>query len=175
MTYLEYLLTHTYAELPGDVRAEITASDYAARREYAQRLTDKPGLPPLLQEAYRRRLAERRRRPRALPWMAAAAGWLLAITLTALLLTRAPHVEYVTATAAPIVQRDTVYTTLHDTVAQVVYRTRIRRDTFFAPAAPPSMVVVHDTVYRQPRTVYPSGTVSANAASLSLLVGSRGE
>ncbi len=105
----------------------------------------------------------------------AAAGWLPALGLFTLLLTRAPRTEYLTVAAAPTVQRDTVFTTLYDTLAQVVYRTRIQRDTFLAPAAPPGIVVVRDTVYQMARPDYPRGAVSVDQASLSLLVGSRGE
>ena len=176
MTYLDYLLTHNYTELPADVQTEITAEEYAARRAFVRELTPPPPVPPALLTAYREKTAERKN-----PWVSmrslAAVGWLLAAVVFFLVLARRPHVEYqyVGIPADPEVRVDTVSTVVHDTIDRVVYRTRLLRDTFFAPAAPPRMLVLRDTVYVEAPTAYPTGTATLDRATLSLLVGSRAE
>ena len=176
MTYLDYLLTHTYIELPAQVRAEITAEEYAMRQAFVRELSPPPPVPPALLTAYREKVAERKS-----PWVSmrslAAAGWLLAAVVFFLVLARRPHVEYqyVGVPAAPEVRVDTVSTVVHDTIDRVIYRTRLLRDTFFAPAPPPGMLVLRDTVFVEAPVTYPTGTATVDKASLSLLVGSRGE
>lgn len=177
MTYLDYLLTHTYAALPAEVRTEITAEEYTARRTFVQELAQPPTIPPALLTAYREKVAELRTPWRSIPGLAAAAGWLLAIGALILLLSRDPQVEYryVQVATVPEVRLDTVRLIEFDTVDRVVYRTRLLHDTVFAPAPPPRRLVLRDTVYMDAPTSYPTGTATVDRASLSLLVGSRGE
>ncbi len=179
MTYLDYLLTHTYGELPAEIRAEISAEDYALRRSYALQLgATGVVLPPRLRDAYRDRLALHPR-PRPTLTYLAAAGWLLAVMSCLLLLAREPQVEYVAVASPPLIKRDTVEVVQRDTVNRVVYRNRMLRDTVFAPApqatVTPRYVLVRDTVYLEAEKRYPSGTARVDRASLSLLVGSWGE
>ena len=169
MKYLDYLLTHAYADLPAGARAEITEQDYARRRAFARAMSrQETELPTQLQRAYRQALHPR---PRKTAYWLAAAGWLLAITVFLLVLNRDPHVEYVTQLSPPVIQRDTVEVIRRDTLERVVYRDRVRRDTVFTPAPPPAYVVLRDTVYRTRPEVYPRGTASVDPGALSLLVG----
>ena len=170
MTYLDYLLTHTYGELPAKICAEISAEDYARRRNYALQLgATGVVLPPSLQEAYRDRISLHPRPRPKLAWFAAA-GWLLAIVGILLLLGRKPRVEYVAVSSPPMIEWDTVEVVQRDTVERVVYRTRVEQAT-----TAPRYVLVRDTVYLEAEKSYPSGTARVDRASLSLLVGSRGE
>ena len=171
MTYLDYVLTHTYEELPAEIRTEISAEDYARRRDYALQLrATGVVLPPSLREAYRDRIALHPRPRPMLAWFAAA-GWLLAVMSVLLLLGREPGVEYIALASPPVIERDTV--------ERVVYRDRVLRDTVFAPGPEATMtpryVLVRDTVYLEAEKRYPSGTARVDRASLSLLVRSRGE
>ncbi|WP_116125677.1 hypothetical protein [Lewinella sp. IMCC34183] len=175
MNYLDYLLTHTYEQLPATIRNEVTERDYSSRRSVALGLRARAvDLPPVLRQAYRRTVAVRPRARRRFYWVAAA-GWLLAIAAGVLLLGHQPRLEYVARVSPPVIERDTVEVTRHDTVVRVVYRDRLLRDTFIAPAPAPTYLVVHDTVYRAPKVPYPVGTVAVDPAGLSLLVGSRGD
>ena len=179
MTYLDYVLTHPYGELPAEIRTEISAEDYARRRNYALQLkATGVVLPPSLREAYRDRISLHPRPRPKLAWFAAA-GWLLAVMSVLLLLGREPRVEYIAMSSPPVTKQDTVEVVQRDTVEWVVYRNRVLRDTVFAPGpevtAAPRYVLVRDTVYLEAEKRYPSGTARVDRASLSLLVGSRGE
>ena len=153
MTYLDYVLTHTYGELPAEIRTEISAEDYARRRSYALQLgATGVVLPPSLRVAYRDRISLHPRPRPILPWFAAA-GWLLAIVSVLLLLGREPRVEYIAMSSPPVIERDTVEVVQRDTVERVVYRERVLRDTVFAPTPQATMTPRYVLVrgYRVPR------------------------
>lgn len=170
MKYLAYLTTHTYAELPADVREEISAEEYNQRLRTVGQMAGGVALPQTLRGAYRTAIARRKKPVRAPLWLVAA-SWLLTLGIGLAWASERPVVRYVHLPSGTEPERITEYRT--DTVERRIYRT----DTVFAPAPRrPLPLLVRDTVYlsAQPPPS-PARTVRLNEASLSLLVGSVAE
>lgn len=169
MDYLDYLADYTYDELPQAVRSTISREDYTERRQMvlAVQEPDEMALPPVLAAALaahsgaQTQGAEtvKKSNVRWLPWLAAA-GWLLFLGVSGLLLLREPETLLVEKTImAPAPAPQIIYST--DTLYQTVTRYRDRVET------------VYDTVYEQvpyEQLVYVRDTVFLRAAPKEILV-----
>jgi len=166
MKYLDYLLTHTYDELPPQVQDGIGRTEYTERRELALAVGPVGDtLPPALAAAFsvateevgsvssagaRSRVPGSKRKSRVgVPWLLAAAGWLLFAVVAATFLLQEPaeRVVYQTVQADPlppriVVERDTVYETKY----QPVIRYRTVHDTVVVERPYPEFVTVTDTL-----------------------------
>jgi hypothetical protein len=178
MSYLDYLATHDYEQLPPHVREEIAESEYTARRRLVIDLKSADTtLPPALREAYRAAVSKRKT-PTRLPMWLLAASWLLTLLVGGAWLLQDPVTVTEYVQLPPEIQTRTVTEVRTDTIERLVYRTRLRTDTVFAPAPAPTsrLVVVRDTVYRDMNTgEVPARSVPLNTASLGLLVSSRAD
>jgi hypothetical protein len=160
MNYLDYLPTHGYAELPVEVKQEISEAEYDRRRQLVNRLAPpNDELPPALRTAYRTTIANHKRPSRIPRWLLAA-SWLLTLAIGSAWVSQKPVTHYVHLPPKIRTQR-------------VI---EVRTDTIFAPAPAPQIVVVRDTVYRDV-TDAPGAfrSVAVTPASLSLLVSSTTE
>ena len=171
MNYLDYLMTHTYDELPAAVRREIDRSDYQEHRAAALSLgasaTDE--LPQQLAAAFAAVTAkestsviagastgrgarvpgkgpsskERRR------WyLATVAGWLLFAVAAAALLLREPAETIVYREIAGPERIVAKTDTLRIPEVRTVYHLRTVRDTVYQPLPVVEYVTVRDTVYQ---------------------------
>lgn len=175
MEYLDYLADYTYDELPQSVRSSISREAYAERRQMvlAVQEPEETALPPALAAAFTAHTQVQGQAAgsnvRWLPWLAAA-GWLLFLGASGLLLLREPETLLVEknttapAAAAPAELAEVpeiIYST--DTLYQTVIRYRDRIET----------VIVHDTVYQElavDRLVYLTDTLYLPAADPALPV-----
>ncbi|WP_116106670.1 hypothetical protein [Lewinella sp. IMCC34191] len=178
MTYLDYLLTHSYADLPPGVKAEISGDDYRERQRLARRLLPPPALPRSLRDAYRQRTQHSAPGEHRRWWWVTAAGWLLVVVLGAgWIMNSAPKQQ---AFQPPSVQwrTDTLTQVVTDTVIQLRMRTHYAIDTVYIPASPPPprrIVLVRDTVYLPRAPTYARQSATVNREALNLLVTSRGD
>ncbi len=175
MEYLDYLADYTYDELPPAVRSSISREAYAERRQMvlAVQEPEETALPPALGAAFVA-LGQGQRgahtqvqgettgsKVRWLPWLAAA-GWLLFLGVSGLLLLREPETLLVEKTIlAPAAAPEIIYST--DTLYQTVIRYRDRVET----------VIVRDTVYQEfaiDRLVYQTDTLYLPASDSVLPV-----
>jgi hypothetical protein len=153
MDYLDYLTDYDYDALPPAVRSTIDRATYEERREIALLMQEPDGgLPASLQAAFLARTQDaepvQKSKVRWLPWLAAA-GWLLFLGVSSVLLFQEPETLLVEKTiVAPAAEpvRITVTDTIYETVTQVRYRTRY--DTVYQEiASPAQLVYVRDTLY----------------------------
>jgi hypothetical protein len=170
MDYLDYLTDYTYDDLPGAVRQTISREDYTERRQLVLAM-DEPeetALPPALAAAFlaatqannqaRTQVQREGKRSRArwLPWLAAA-GWLLFLGVSTVLLLGEPETRLVEKTVfAPAPAPEIIHTTdtLYQTVTAYKYRTRIVHDTVYQDVPYQQMVFVRDTLII-PNYLYP--------------------
>jgi hypothetical protein len=167
MDYLEYLADYTYDDLPQAVRQTISREDYAERRQLvlAMKEPEETALPPALAAAFlaatqtdnqaRPQVPRetKRSKVRWLPWLAAA-GWLLFLGVSSILLLREPETRLVEKTIlAPAPAPEIIHTTdtLYQTVTAYKYRTRIIHDTVYQDVPFEQLVFVRDTLYLPPQ------------------------
>jgi hypothetical protein len=163
MDYLEYLADFPYDDLPEAIRATISREDYTERRQMvlAMHEPEETALPPALGTAFLAATqADHQARPqvqgegrrskvRWLPWLAAA-GWLLFLGVSSILLLREPTVRLVEKTIiAPAPAPEIIHTTdtLYQTVTAYKYRTKIVHDTVYQDVPFEQLVFVRDTLY----------------------------
>ena len=163
MDYLDYLADYTYADLPEAVQRTISWEDYTERRQLvlAMEEPEETALPSALALAFLAATQAddqarpqvpgkvRRSKVRWLPWLAAA-GWLLFLGVSSILLLREPETRLVEKTIiAPAPAPKIVHTTdtLYQTVTAYKYRTQIVHDTVFQDVPYQQMVFVRDTLY----------------------------
>ena len=189
MDYLDYLADYIYDELPQAVRTTISREDYAARRQMvlAVQEPEETTLPPELAAAFVAHTSVRARpqeamkvessRVRWLPWLAAA-GWLLFLGVSGLLLLQEPETllvetppsgdaaEQQVGAIAPAVAPKIIHTT--DTLYQTItrYRDRVETvyDTVYEQVPYEQLVYVRDTVFLRP---IPKETLVKGSSSLS--------
>ncbi|MEM6395728.1 MAG: hypothetical protein AAF741_05225 [Bacteroidota bacterium] len=151
--YTDYLLTHTYDELPVSIKEQIDADSYRAARLQAKRLQSeqpKEGLPPAIQLAYRSKVAPVipvSRNERQAPWWQLAAAVLLLLSGWALgKFSTQPEEKLVYAvTSTPIPEPETHVQ--FDTIDRVKYLTRVVYDTVLREVATePEILLVYDTI-----------------------------
>ncbi len=191
MEYLEYLADYTYDELPEAIRSGIRREDYEERRQLVQ-LLDMPRettLPPALAAAFVAATAAndqartqaagkgKRSKVRWLPWLAAA-GWLLFLGVSSVLLLREPETRMVVKTIfAPAPAPEIIHTTdtLYQTVTAYKYQTRVVRDTVYQEVPLERLVHVRDTLYlpqeRRAQLVNGSSSLRGKEGMLSFLYG----
>ncbi|MFK8165587.1 MAG: hypothetical protein AB8H12_24275 [Lewinella sp.] len=191
MDYLDYLADYTYDELPEAVRQVISREDYTERRQLVLAM-DEPEettLPPILVAAFLDATpAEDQARPqvqkegkgskvRWLPWLAAA-GWLLFLGMSSILLLREPETQLVEKTIiAPAPPPEIIHTTdtIYQTVTAYKYRTRIVHDTVYQDVPVEQLVFVRDTLYlpqeNQVQLVKGSSSLRGKERMLSFLIG----
>lgn len=170
MEYLNYLADHNYDELPERVKQSISREAYTERRKMVQavREPEEAALPPVLAAAFAARTQDagkvEKSKVRWLPWLAAA-GWLLFLAVSGVLLLREPETLLVEKTIlAPAAPPQIIYTTdtLYQTVTQ--YRDRIQtvHDTIYEPVPYEQIVYVQDTIYlpETPRPIMVQGSRS---------------
>lgn len=155
MDYLDYLAEYTYDQLPDAVRATISRADYTGRRQLvlALREPEENALPPELGAAFLARTQDAKKVERSkvswLPWLAAA-GWLLFLGVSGILLLREPETLLVEKTVfAPAPAPEIMHTTdtLYQTVTEYKYRTKTVYDTVFLTIPTEQLVYVRDTLY----------------------------
>jgi hypothetical protein len=166
MDYLDYLQDHEYDELPDRIKAEIDREAYNERRQLTQLLEEPAAeLPQGLQSAFLARTRDakpvEKSRLRWLPWLAAA-GWLLFLGVSSVLLLRQPETRVVEKTVfAPAAPPQIVRVT--DTLYQTVirYRASTVYDTVYQPVPFEQLVVLRDTVYlAEPPVILAKGSSS---------------
>jgi len=207
MDYLDYLADYTYDELPAAVRSTISREDYTERRRMvlAVQEPDEVALPPVLAAAFAAHSGAQtqvqkpqpgapRQSPKGkgkksnvrwLPWLAAA-GWLLFLGVSGMLLLREPGtllVETSPSGTAPLARMgdiapapaaptelaevpDTLYATdtLYQTVIRYLDRVEMVYDTVFERVPYEQLVYVRDTVYLHPpnQNILVSGSSNLN-------------
>lgn len=152
MDYLDYLQDYEYDDLPDEVKAGIDRASYNERRSMTQVLREPAGeLPLVLRAAFQARTQDAKpvgkSNVRWLPWLAAA-GWLLFLGVSSVLLLRQPETLVVEKTvfapaAPPQIVR--VTDTLYQTITR--YRTHTVYDTVYQPVPYEQLVILYDTVY----------------------------
>lgn len=166
MDYLDYLQDHDYDALPEGVKASIDRATYNERRSMAQELREtSEELPVALQVAFLARTQDTKpvgkSNARWLPWLAAA-GWLLFLGVSSVLLLRQPETLIVEKTViAPAVPAQIIHVT--DTLykTKTKYRTRTVRDTVYQPVPFEQLVILHDTIYLEvPPVILAKGSSS---------------
>jgi hypothetical protein len=163
MDYLDYLTDYIYDDLPQVVRQTISREDYTERQQLvlAMEEPEEMALPPTLAAAFlaatqagdqarpQVQAEEKRSKVRWLPWLAAA-GWLLFLGVSSVLLLREPELRLVEKTIiAPAPPPEIIHTTdtLYQTVTAYKYRTRIVHDTVVQEVPYEQLVFVRDTLY----------------------------
>ena len=163
MDYLDYLTDYTYDDLPQVVRQTISREDYTERRQLvlAMEEPEEMALPPALAAAFlaatqavdqarpQVQAEEKRSKVRWLPWLAAA-GWLLFLGVSSILLLREPETRLVEKTIiAPAPPPEIIHTTdtLYQNVTAYKYRTRIVHDTVYQEVPYELLVFIRDTLY----------------------------
>jgi|GEM_PF-2174217 len=160
MDYLDYLQEYEYDELPDHVKVSVERTAYNERRSMVRSITEPAeALPDVLRAAFSARTQDAepvlKSRARWLPWLAAA-GWLLFIGASFVLMLRQPVTKIVektvTAPAAPpeiVYRTDTVYRP----ITKYRYRTLTVHDTVHQPVPYQQLVLLHDTIYLAPPSV----------------------
>ena len=175
MDYLDFLADFTYDDLPETIRATISRDDYNERRQMvlAMQEPEETALPPALAAAFLAATSSadlarpqdaappvraagavpkgegNRSKVRWLPWLAAA-GWLLFLGVSSILLLREPAIRLVEKTiVAPAPAPKIIHTTdtLYQTITAYKYRTRIVHDTVYQEVPFEQLVFVRDTLY----------------------------
>lgn len=163
MDYLDYLTDLPYDDLPEAVQQSISREEYTERRQMVLALAapEETTLPPALAAAFLvATQADDQARPpvqrkvdrssvRWLPWLAAA-GWLLFLGVSTILLLREQETRLVEKTIiAPAPPPEVIRTTdtLYQTVTAYKYRTRIVHDTVYRDVPFEQLVLVRDTLY----------------------------
>lgn len=170
MDYLDYLQDYDYDALPDGIKAKIDRDTYDERRRLILEMREPAeALPATLQTAFLARTQDAKpvvkSKVRWLPWLAAA-GWLLFLGTSSVLLLRQPETRVVEKTVfTPAAAPKTVYLTdtLYQTVTryQTRYQTRTVRDTIYQEVPIEQLVFVYDTVYRPvPAVILAKGSSS---------------
>lgn len=191
MDYLNYLADYTYDDLPEAVQQTISREDYSERRKLVlgMKEPEETTLPPALAAAFLAatetdNLAwtqvqgeDKKSRVRWLPWLAAA-GWLLFLGVSSILLLRESETRLVEKTIiAPAPAPKIIHTTdtLYQTVTAYKYRTRIVHDTVYQDVPYQQLVFVRDTLYlsqdSQVQLVKGSSSLQGKERVLSFLTG----
>ncbi|WP_020570348.1 hypothetical protein [Neolewinella persica] len=191
MDYLDYLADFPYDDLPEAIRTTVSREDYSERRQMvlAMREPEETALPPALAAAFmaatptsdlaRTQVQKegRRRKVRWLPWLAAA-GWLLFLGVSSLLLLQEPAIQLVEKTIiAPAPAPKIIHTTdtLYQTVTAYKYRTKTVHDTLYEKMPFEQLVYVRDTIYlpRESQALLAKGSSNllGKERMLSFLIG----
>lgn len=166
MDYIDYLQDYEYDALPIGVKAGIDRTTYNERRRMTRALREPAEeLPSVLQAAFQARTQDakpvEKSKVRWLPWLAAA-GWLLLLGISSVLLLRQPETRVVEKTVfAPAAPPQIIRVT--DTLYQTVirYRTRTVYDTVYQPVPFEQLVILYDTVYlAEPPVILAKGSSS---------------
>ncbi len=168
MDYLDYLQDYEYDALPDGVKIDIDRATYNERRRMVITLREPTGeLPAALQTAFQARTQDAKAvgksKVRWLPWLAAA-GWLLFLSVSSVLLLRQPEIRIVEKTVfapAPPPQIVHVTDTLYQTKTKYRYRTQTVHDTIYQSVPFEQLVILHDTVYlTEPPAILARGSSS---------------